>query len=393
MLHKPVTFLLWQASTGKTLTLTTDKKILFGHGFVYGCMNDNPVTFTTGGSETQNIKLSAGWSWISSNLKINAPLYAISSQLPWSEGDLFKNPKDRRFCIYSEERNAFVGPLAHWDYRQIYMAQMVKDNTLRLSGEKLTDEDRHITLRGGGQWNVLPCLFDQSTALTDALADYYDYASPGDIIKSRGHFAYFSSDKRWEGDLTALKPGEGYLFRRIGAGSVDVHFYDPQTSAMSKPARVKTTKYGNEEITKYENPNAAANMTMIATIVNEQSPMTNDQLPIIKVYVRDELAAVAEPLSPSGELAGSSSLYFLTILSDAAGQPLRFETEDGVVLSTLSESGLSTLSYEPDAHLGSLKAPIKLTPAGLNTYKVIENNHIIIIRNNEKYDVTGKKTR
>ena len=393
MLHKPVTFLLWQASTGKTLSLTPDKEILFGHGFVYGCMDANPITFTTGGSETQNIKLSAGWSWISSNLKINAPLSAISSQLPWSEGDLFKNPTDRRFCVYSEERNAFVGPLDHWDYRQIYMAQMVKDNTLRLSGEKLTDEDRHITLRGDGQWNVLPCLFDQSTALTDALADYYDHASPGDIIKSRGHFAYFSSDKRWEGDLTALKPGEGYLFQRLGAGTVDVHFYDPQTSAMSKPARVETTKYGNEEITKYENPNAATNMTMIATIVNEEAPMTNDQLPIIKVYVGDELAAVAEPLSPSGELAGSSSLYFLTILSDAAGQPLRFETEDGVVLSTLSESGLSTLSYEPDAHFGSLKAPVKLTPAGLKTYKVIENNHIIIIRNNEKYDVTGKKTR
>ena len=29
--------------------------------------------------------------------------------------------------------------------------------------------------------------------------------------------------------------------------------------------------------------------------------------------------------------------------------------------------------------------------ADINAYKRIENNHVVIIRNNEKYDVTGKK--
>ena len=29
--------------------------------------------------------------------------------------------------------------------------------------------------------------------------------------------------------------------------------------------------------------------------------------------------------------------------------------------------------------------------ADINAYKRIENNHAVIIRNNEKYDVTGKK--
>ena len=89
-------------------------------------------------------------------------------------------------------------------------------------------------------------------------------------------------------------------------------------------------------------------------------------------------------------------LYFLTIQSDATGT-LRFETADGTSLTIVNNEQLdnqsSIVNYVPDAHLGSLKAPVKLTPAGLNTYKVIENNHIIIIRNNEKYDVTGKKTR
>ena len=390
MVRKPLTFILWQASTGKTLSLIPDKSIVFAHGYVYGCMDDQPVLFITGGSETQNIKLSAGWSWISSNLKVNAPLSAISSQLPWSENDLFKNPENRQFSVYSDDANAFIGSLTNWDYKQIYMARMAKNNILRLSGEKLTDEDRQITLRGNGQWNVLPCLLDQTTPLAEALADYYDHATPGDIIKSRGHFAYFSSDKRWEGDLTALKPGEGYLMRRMGTGTVTVHFYNQPASAMRKSGNEQMSKYENEQMSKWANPSAATNMTMIATINNFKQLQTTSNTPsAIKVYVGSELAGIAMPMT-NHQSPMANALYFLTIQSDAAGAPLRFETEDGTALSLEGQDGVGVL-YFPDAHHGTLKKPVVLTPADSNTYKTIEDNHIIIIRNNEKYDITGKK--
>ncbi len=48
------------------------------------------------------------------------------------------------------------------------------------------------------------------------------------------------------------------------------------------------------------------------------------------------------------------------------------------------------LRYEADAHYGSLKAPIVLKPIDERPYKVLENNHVVIIRNGERYDVTGK---
>lgn len=32
-----------------------------------------------------------------------------------------------------------------------------------------------------------------------------------------------------------------------------------------------------------------------------------------------------------------------------------------------------------------------LKPGDNRPYKIIENDHVVIIRNNEKYDVTGKK--
>jgi len=49
------------------------------------------------------------------------------------------------------------------------------------------------------------------------------------------------------------------------------------------------------------------------------------------------------------------------------------------------------VSYQPNAHHGSLEAPIILKPGDNRPYKVIENDHVVIYRNNEKYDVTGKK--
>ena len=52
------------------------------------------------------------------------------------------------------------------------------------------------------------------------------------------------------------------------------------------------------------------------------------------------------------------------------------------------------VSYDADknAFVGSLESPVVLTPnAYVGPYKLIENDHVVIIRNNEKYDVTGKK--
>jgi hypothetical protein len=52
----------------------------------------------------------------------------------------------------------------------------------------------------------------------------------------------------------------------------------------------------------------------------------------------------------------------------------------------------------PDSHHGSLRAPITLRPMReepeeglLLPYKIVEDDRVVIIRNGERYDVTGKK--
>ena len=49
MNNKAITFQLWQASTGKVLMLAPNRQILFAHGYVYGCGEEQPVVFTSSG--------------------------------------------------------------------------------------------------------------------------------------------------------------------------------------------------------------------------------------------------------------------------------------------------------------------------------------------------------
>ena len=100
---------------------------------------------------------------------------------------------------------------------------------------------------------------------------------------------------------------------------------------------------------------------------------------LYKVYVGDELAAVAEPMD---------SLYFLTIQSDRVGE-LRFEMNGETY-----EPENGTINYSADSHSGSLSAPVLLKPAAdERPYKILENDRVVIIRNNEKYGIDGQKLK
>ena len=365
MNHQPIRFQLWQASTGKLFDLTPDRKVTFAHGLVLGCGDEKSVLFTTGGSQTQNIQLEPGWNWVSTNLNLSASKGDLATCMTadslWTEGDEIKNPASRQFSSYHRDSSCFMGELNNLHFSQMYMIYTKQGNTIRISGEALPQDSMKITFRGDGQWNVLPCLLDEPMSLSEALSGYYDMATAGDLIKAQDRFATFSKEGKWVGDLASMRPGEGYFFRRVGAGTVDVPFYNKNGKATIP-----------QQLRLFRNPKAATNMTMIAKVEGEG----------LKAFINDELVGEATPID---------SLYFLTIQSDNIGE-LRFTTSDGQSLIPVTENHAPlTLIYDSDAHVGSLRAPVLLKQGDNRPYKIIENNHVIIIRNNERYDVTGKK--
>ncbi len=381
MNRKPIQFRLWQASTGKVYDLSPNCDIVFAHGAVYGCGDNELVILTTNGNERQTIKLNAGWNWTSFNLDLRQYVAKIdkimTADQPWMEGDLIKNPATRNFTVYSDSLGRFVGDFDYLRYIYTYMIYSRDGNTMHISGNNLPADSMYVTVAGNGQWSALPCLLREATPLQKALGDYYDHASQGDLIKAHNRFAYFSEDKKWVGDLTSLRPGEGYFLRRLAPGNVKIRFFNSPSSASGLTQKRSVSANGLAgEAGLYSNPQAATNMTIIARV--EGLAISDYRL---EVFVGEEMAAKATPLT-----IGEETYYFLTIQSDQVGE-LRFEL-DGQSLTP--EEG--TIRYTANAHAGSLKAPVLLRPADdTGVYKVIENDHVVIIRNNEKYDVTGKK--
>ena len=253
----------------------------------------------------------------------------LTANEPWKEGDLIKNPSTQQFVTYSEVMDAFLGTIKAFDYRDMYMLYAAGANTMHISGDPLPEDKMEITIKGNGKWSPMPCLLQQATTITEAFAGYYDNATPGDMVKAHNRFAVFSPDRKWVGDLTAFRPGEGYLFKRLGAEDVTIKFYNKPANAPQRAPKF--------------NGNAATNMTMICQVegLNE---LTNEG---VKAFVGDELVGVATKID---------SLYFLTVSSDFVGE-LRFETEDGTPLRAEQP-----IRYTSDAHHGSLKAPIILKP-------------------------------
>ena len=261
-----------------------------------------------------------------------------------------------------------------------------------ISGDLLPADSMYITVRGNGQWSALPCLLNTTTPLIDAMADYYDYATPGDLIKSHDHFATFSMNRKWEGDLTVLRPGEGYFIRRVADGDVTVRFFNKPTSAPKYQS--PSISYHLSSMPKTKS-SASTNMTMICALNSEAiNAEGNKHGGAIYAYIGDEFVGKATKID---------DLYFLTISYDQSGS-IRFETEDGTPLtpfinrpsaaSLSSGAAAQSINYKPDAHYGSLTEPVLLVPDdATRVYKIIENDHVVIIRNNEKYDVTGTKLK
>ena len=375
--RKDLRFQLWLSSTGYLLDLQPDIPLPFAHGHVFGC-SGVPVLFTTTGAERQTLDINKGWGWYSFNLYLQPDSAKISKVMsftnPWSVGDLIKNPTTNLFLSYSAERDSFAGDLKDLNYRHIYMIYSKAGNTMQVNGNPIPEDSMTVVVMGNSMWNPLPCLFNQSTSVTEALSDYYQKATTGDMIKSHDRFATFTADKRWVGDLVSMHPGEGYLFRRTGPGNKTIHFYNrPVNDAPSRKLSALSPQPA-----AFSNPSASSNMTMIAEVA------ISDQPSAVSVYANGEKVGEARPIEVDGK-----QLYFLTIQYDQVSE-LTFETEDGDILTP---SAKRSIIYEPDSHYGSVESPVVLLPGEADeadrARKVIEEDHLFIYRNGHKYDATG----
>ena len=294
---KKLTAWLWQHDTGRTLMLSSgDIPLRFTDGETLGCPPSEPVRLTATDGMMQTIHLDKGWTWASfpfipeSNGIINDILF---SDTQFAGNDEIKSPATNSFCRYNGTTSLWNGSLSRINNKHVFMFHTANEHTLYVYGKAFaTEEDRTVSLKHG--WNVLPYLRTESQNLRDALASYYSYATEGDIVKSHDEFAVFSAAGKWEGNLTFMQPGSGYMLYR-GADTNASLTYTP-----SPGDALYTANHKPANKTSFNNPEAASNMTMIAKIASLWQNEDMEDGAGLSAYIGDELVGFARPQVVNG---------------------------------------------------------------------------------------------
>lgn len=279
------------------------------------------------------VALNNGWNWVSFNMK-NDALCSVNTALAsssWTSDDVIKDNK--YVDMYSTIQKQWIGTLSKHgalNNTQMYKVRSSKSQTLGLTGEAVHPSETTITVVSG--WNYISYLPMVNMNVSDALKGYK--AENGDVIKSQDAFATYSSANGWEGDLTTMTVGRGYMLKR-GVNASQVSFTYPVESfgsSVKAAAPAKSYRY-------------ADNMNIIGEVEG------------INVEDGDSLVAYV-----NGEIRGASRLernhkVFLTIQGDEDAKVAMVLVRDGEIIATAS----NMIRYQSNNVLGTSDAPTAIT--------------------------------
>ena len=348
MTTHPIEFRLWHFDTGKTMMLTPSEAVTFNPNTIVGSAK-SPIVLKADDQYIQQLPLVTGWNWIAFNVYSNDFRNGkeMLKRWNWTEGDMIAD--DNNNLVLRYESNQWVtnkGQEALDNFKlsvsQSYRIKSSKDMTLDVPGSILRQPIyRQMTVTSG--WNNIGYTPMLNLPITTALADYFDEAEDGDVIKSRTEFAIFtvgaSGSKEWKGSLKYMKPGEGYMLyrKKQETTTFSYPFYEPD-AIFFEGSNASKAPYATDY---------ARTMSLTALIKGIELE-EGDRLLAVNGA---EIVGVANVSSSSSPL--TSHLCYMSIAGDKS-MPLSFVIErDGEMIATAND----VLQYKVDAIIGSPDVP------------------------------------
>lgn len=163
--------------------------------------------------------LSEGWTWISHNFEeaVAATEFTQDENVATILSQSKETVKDPKF--------GFVGTLTELLPTESYKLEASQETTVRLSRFEW-NPDSSLILKGG--WNWLSYPVNQTMSVSEAFEG--NNIETLDYIVGQEGFAQFNGTE-WEGTLTTLSPGKGYMYQSQSAKSITYN-----TSIVSKAA-------------------------------------------------------------------------------------------------------------------------------------------------------------
>ena len=364
---RPVTFRIWDASTGMTyanviITLpdgTVTDTIAFDPAKSYGTF-DKPLIFTKSNLVEQPLNIHTGWNWVSLGVEpANTSISAVLKDLVTWNAQL----KDKSTGVAYCRGNYWRGSLNEIHANTMYKLQLTRmENSndlpqpLIINGEQLKLAKTPVTLRK--DWNWIAFTPMTTMPIGQALAG----ANPqiGDQVKSQTGFAYYGP-YGWEGNLEALESGKGYLYQSLD--SVTKTFVYPTTanSRVIENGMMRNEEASRSQLSTFNNQSSIFkpvsptiypdNMSMVIMLTKDGQPVSDGE---VAAFIDGECRGTA--FASNAE----SKLYYLLIAGEGDGQPMEIRAAfvDNASQRNDAQITLSTtLTYSSDGSIGTPWAP------------------------------------
>lgn len=348
-----VTFRVWDASTGEIHSkVVTSENIKVASNALYGTITQ-PVDLNATDLLEQQLKLAKGWQWKSLFVKpetmtvesVFAPVLAKTGTV--------KN--QNRYAMVQNGKT--VGSLTDMSVSTMYRINMTDSATLRVTGAKLSPQDEPITLSNGWNWLGYTPGFSASPGYALAAASPQN----GDIIKSQRGFAYYQ-DYEWIGTLTAMEPGEGYMYKAAGNRTFNYPSVAPQRAkrALRFISKVDSVwHFGQPDYHAYPNT-----MTVTAKIMKDGQEVHGAD---VGFFINDVNWASSEEVE---------DWYFINVTHLGNHIPIKIKVwipeEDKVYESS------TVLNYDDDAIVGDLDNPFIITVDTSTGINAVESGSVTI---------------
>ncbi|MBQ3997833.1 MAG: hypothetical protein II644_00685 [Paludibacteraceae bacterium] len=394
--EKIISFRIWDASRGVAYTdaqITVqgkDTTIVFHDGALLGNF-DEPVIWTKSDKVEQLLSIHENWNWIAFGVEPESQYCDVIFKDYSGWGILLKDTGNYIQSNGAQWKGSLVPKVNAMYKMNITRTPATETATLQeqlsIKGQQLPSYQMPVEIAQG--WNWIP----YTPLTTKRVLVALDGVKPqkGDIIKSQTAVAIYGTNG-WEGTLTALEPGHGYLY--FSTDSVTKSFIYPEdlyqpNGTMAAPLRAISNQLSAliyfEPVDKHNYP---SNMTMTIRLMDGDAIVDTCE---IAAFVGDECRGAVR--------ADAEGLYYLVIAGEGAGQAMEIKTVlDGEIV-TIDNS----LTFVSDNHVGTPWEPyiIQLNPAeGIeeitddksqitNTRKIIRDGILYILRNGKTYTATG----
>ena len=170
----------------------------------YGEAEDYKLTVLAT-THTQTISLSEGWNWWAPNVEIT--LANLKDAL--GSNALKIESQEGKFVSYNANTNTWSGNLQNLEIGKMYKIQTTQPCTISFTGTVVDPSNFTINLSNGNNW--IGFIGTENMTLDDAFVNITPVN--GDIVKSTTAKATYYEGYGWQGRLTKLEPGKGYIYK------------------------------------------------------------------------------------------------------------------------------------------------------------------------------------